>query len=144
MRKQIHDSFYSSDPSCIMDALLPLLIWVSMHSAAAADDDERPLQYFPFRQVMRRPAASSPEAAHPGLSPLVNHEGNPSLSLCLQLTYLNRTPMCEWWVVWCRSVNGHRKDTCLEKIGLHIQNFVTISLYSLFWDIFGDLRQLQI
>ena len=35
------------------------------------------------------------------------------------VTYLDRTPICEWWVVRCRSKNAHQKGImCLTESGL--------------------------
>ena len=34
--------------------------------------------------------------------------------------------MIGWWVVRCRSKNGHLKDMCLIEIGLCAQNVLTI------------------
>ena len=36
--------------------------------------------------------------------------------------YFTHTLVFNWWVVRCTSNNGHNKDICLKKIGLHIQN----------------------
>ena len=42
------------------------------------------------------------------------------------VAYLNRTPIFEWYVVWCGSNNKFKKDTCLQEIGLRAQNLITI------------------
>ena len=42
------------------------------------------------------------------------------------VAYLNRTPILEWFVVWCGSKNKYQKDMCLKEIGLHPQNMVII------------------
>ena len=42
------------------------------------------------------------------------------------VTYLRRTLIFEWYVVWCGSKNKYQKDTCLKEIGLHAQNMITI------------------
>ena len=43
------------------------------------------------------------------------------------VTYLNRTPILEWWAVRCGSKNGHKKDIMyLNEIGVHAQKLLTI------------------
>lgn len=42
------------------------------------------------------------------------------------VTYLNRTPIFEWWVVRCRSMNRHQEGMCLKGLGLHAQTLLTI------------------
>ena len=34
------------------------------------------------------------------------------------VTYLEWTPICEWYVIKCGSKNRHKKYTCFKKIGL--------------------------
>jgi hypothetical protein len=41
-------------------------------------------------------------------------------------TLLIRTPIIEWYVVWCGSKNGYRKTMLWKEIGLHAQNVITI------------------
>ena len=41
-------------------------------------------------------------------------------------TLLIKTPIIEWYVVWCGSKNGYRKTMLLKEIGLHAQNAITI------------------
>ena len=36
------------------------------------------------------------------------------------------TPICEWYVVRCRSKNEHQNDMCLEEIELRSQNMLII------------------
>lgn len=36
------------------------------------------------------------------------------------VTCLIRTLMFEWWVVSCRSNNGHEKDVCWKNVGLDV------------------------
>ena len=39
------------------------------------------------------------------------------------VTYLNRTPIIEWYVVRCGSKNGYQKGIIrLKELGLHAQN----------------------
>jgi hypothetical protein len=42
------------------------------------------------------------------------------------VTFLKQIPIFEWWVVRCRSKDGHQKDMCLKEIGLHAQYWLTI------------------
>lgn len=42
------------------------------------------------------------------------------------VTCFNRTPMFEWYAVWCGSNNGHQNDTCLKEVGLRVSNNITI------------------
>jgi hypothetical protein len=42
------------------------------------------------------------------------------------ITYLNRTPIIEWYLVWCGFKNGHQEDMCLEEVGLHAPNMISI------------------
>ena len=42
------------------------------------------------------------------------------------ITYLHRTLIFEWDVVWHGSKNGYRKETCSKEIGLRAQNMITI------------------
>ena len=43
------------------------------------------------------------------------------------VTYLNRTPIFEWYVDWCGSRNRCQKDNMyLQEIGLHAQKMITI------------------
>ena len=42
------------------------------------------------------------------------------------VTYLNWTPILEWYVVRCGSKSRNQKDLCLEEIRLHAQNMITI------------------
>ena len=47
---------------------------------------------------------------------------NPSSS-----AFLNMTRIFEWYGVWCDSMKGYQKDTCLkEEIALLSQNMITI------------------
>ena len=41
-------------------------------------------------------------------------------------TFLIRIFIFEWFVVWCGSNNGCRKEECLKEIGLRAQNLMTI------------------
>ena len=41
------------------------------------------------------------------------------------VTFLMRTSIFEWYVVWCDSKNRYQKDRCLKEIGLHAQIFHT-------------------
>ena len=52
-------------------------------------------------------------------------------------TSLNRTPTFGWYVVRCGSKNGYQKDTCLQGIGLRVQNVRTIP--GSIVNIMGDL-----
>lgn len=50
---------------------------------------------------------------------------------------LNRTPIFEWHVVMCDTMNGYKKMS-LKEIGLHAQNMITIigsypNIISFFW-----------
>lgn len=42
------------------------------------------------------------------------------------VTYLDWPPCLEWHVVGCESKNGHHKDMCFNKIGLHVQNMLIV------------------
>ena len=42
------------------------------------------------------------------------------------VTFLIETPIFEWYVVWCGSKNGYRKDMCLHEITLRAQHMMTI------------------
>ena len=42
------------------------------------------------------------------------------------VTYLNRTPGCKWYMGRCGSQNGYQKDMCLNEMGLHAPNMITI------------------
>ena len=42
------------------------------------------------------------------------------------VTYLNRTPRCQWYMGRCGSQNGYQKDMCLNEMGLHAPNMITI------------------
>ena len=44
-----------------------------------------------------------------------------NLGVSNSITYLDRTPIFEWYVVWCSSKNGYQKDV-FKEIGLHAQN----------------------
>jgi hypothetical protein len=63
----------------------------------------------------------------------------PYLALPLQLdnvtvynpylvTFLIRTPIFEWYVVWYDSKNGYPKNMCLKGIGLRVQNMISKGL----------------
>ena len=47
-------------------------------------------------------------------------------NLYLVNTLLIRTPIFEWYVVWCGSKNKSQKEMCLEEVGLCAQNMITI------------------
>ena len=36
-------------------------------------------------------------------------------------TFLIRTPIIEWYVVWCGCRSRYQKDMCLKVIGLYVQ-----------------------
>ena len=40
-------------------------------------------------------------------------------------TFLNRTPIFDWWIVRWGSKNKHHTYTCLQDIGLRLQIFLT-------------------
>jgi hypothetical protein len=40
---------------------------------------------------------------------------------CYSATFLNRTPVFDWCVVWQGSKNKHHRDTFLKEIGLHFE-----------------------
>ena len=42
------------------------------------------------------------------------------------VTYLNLSPIFEWWAVRPRTKNGHHKDLCSEESRLRAQNLSTI------------------
>ena len=42
------------------------------------------------------------------------------------VTYLNRTPIFEWYMVRFGSKDGHQKDICLKEIGLRAQTIITV------------------
>ena len=42
------------------------------------------------------------------------------------ITFLNRTPIFEWYVVRCGSKNGYQIGMWLKEIGLGTQNLITI------------------
>ena len=42
------------------------------------------------------------------------------------VTYLDWTPIFEWYVVICDSKNRYETDMCLKEIGLRAQNMITI------------------
>jgi hypothetical protein len=42
------------------------------------------------------------------------------------VTYLNRTPIFEWYVVACGFKNGCKENMGVKKIGLHVQNMISI------------------
>ena len=42
------------------------------------------------------------------------------------VTYLNQTPIFEWYVVWCGSENEYQKHMSLKEIGLRAQNMINI------------------
>ena len=42
------------------------------------------------------------------------------------VTYLNWTPILEWYVVRCGSKSRYQKDMCLEGIQLHARNMIPI------------------
>ena len=45
------------------------------------------------------------------------------------VTYPNRSPTFEWYMVWHGSKNGYQKHMCYKKqIRLHAQNMITIIL----------------
>ena len=43
-----------------------------------------------------------------------------------QANDVNKTPVFEWYVVRCGSMNGYQKDTCLKEIELCAQNMLSI------------------
>jgi hypothetical protein len=49
------------------------------------------------------------------------------------VTFLMRTFVCEWYMVWCGSKNGYYKHMFLKEIELLAQNMITnlgsLSLY---------------
>ena len=51
---------------------------------------------------------------------------DPKVDLPESVTYLNRTSIFEWYVVWCGSKNRYHKDMFLRSIALHAQNMVPI------------------
>jgi hypothetical protein len=42
------------------------------------------------------------------------------------VTYLNRTPIFDCYVVWCSSKNIYMKDTCLKEFGMCVETTVII------------------
>ena len=48
------------------------------------------------------------------------------VSGCKSIAHLNFTPTFEWCVIKSRSKNGHIKDMCLTKMGLRVQNLLTV------------------
>ena len=52
---------------------------------------------------------------------LLHEEDVPNLH-----TYVNWTPLCEWYVVRCGFKNGYQEDICLKEIRLCVQNMITI------------------
>ena len=40
--------------------------------------------------------------------------------------FLIRSPIFEWYVVWCGTKNGYQKYICFEEVGLRDQNMITI------------------
>jgi hypothetical protein len=53
-------------------------------------------------------------------------------------TYLNQTPIFDWYVIRCGSKNKYQKDMCLKESELHAQNMITI-LGSIVINIMGDV-----
>ena len=60
------------------------------------------------------------------LLPLQAIHYTPKLDVPNLVTDLNHAPMFEWYVVWCGFKNEYRKGTCARKIGLRVQNMITI------------------
>ena len=63
------------------------------------------------------------------------------------LTYTNWTPILEWYVVRCGSMNGYWKDSCFIEIGLHARNMYTIlgSIVNIFGvDLYDHLMSTRI
>ena len=54
------------------------------------------------------------------------------------VTYLQRTPIFEWWLVRCGSRSGHQKDMFLKEIELCAQNLLTY-LGGPMWPSYGSL-----
>ena len=49
----------------------------------------------------------------------------PSIDVPNSITYLNQTPIFEWYVVRCGTKNGYQKDV-FERVRLGAQNLITI------------------
>ena len=49
-------------------------------------------------------------------------ESNTKVDNSYLVTFLMKTPISKWYVVWCSSKYGQQKDMCLEEIRLHAQN----------------------
>lgn len=45
----------------------------------------------------------------------------------LSITFLLRTPLFGWYMVWCGSMNGVPKEMRAKYIGLRAQHMITIS-----------------
>jgi hypothetical protein len=61
------------------------------------------------------------------------------------VTYLNQTPMFEWCVVRCISINGYQNDTCVKDSGLCAQNMRTIlgSIVNIIMDMYDHLMSTE-
>ena len=46
------------------------------------------------------------------------------------VTFLIRTPVIEWYVVWCGTKNGYQKGMCLKEVGLHAQKYDNHSMFN--------------
>jgi hypothetical protein len=42
------------------------------------------------------------------------------------VTYHDRTPTFEWYVIRCGSKNTQQKDLCVKGVGLHVQNMMIV------------------
>jgi hypothetical protein len=72
--------------------------------------------------------------------PVLQRESNHDIRTCSKMlgknghkvsrpnsvTYLNGTPIFEWWVVRCRSKNKYQKDMCLKEARLCAQILLAI------------------
>ena len=56
-----------------------------------------------------------------------------------------RTPIVEWYVVWCDSKNGYQNRTRLDVIGLWVQNMIIIldSMVNIIGDLYEHLMNMK-
>ena len=73
----------------------------------------------PLKPMICKLCSSSPR--------IPDHEA-PKIDVSNSITHLNQTPMIEWYVFKCDCTSKHQKDMCLNEIGLHAQDVVTIEL----------------
>ena len=64
----------------------------------------------------------------------------------ITLTYLNQTPIFEWYVIRFSSKNKYQKDMCLKESELHAQNMITIlgSIVSIMGYVHDHLMSIRI